>query len=305
MSRSYPSGYIAAVGAGLSAAFVLAGVLAFSYHLGDLAASKRAQGDSYAAQYPADTDKRIADCPTGASVPSLKQCIEEAITASHDAQRSEKDLGAQRQMADWAFWVLIVSCAGTTITAIGTAFLAIQIKLTREAVTDTGKATVAMEKQNDLATEAMQRQLRAYLGCIEIRAREFRPGKTPTFSFKIKNAGQSPAVRVRCVAKVFVRENEIPHAIKIRFGNAVDKSVINILPGQSPGVQWTAPVVEAELYNAVISGRVIFVYAGIVEYWDIFNKRRVTTFKNFLNREMLGETESVALSACTKGNYSS
>lgn len=190
MSRSDRSRHIAAASAGLLAIWVLSGLLAFSYHLGDLSASKRTQSYRFAAQYPADTDKRIADCPSDRSVSSLKQCIEEAITASHDAQRSERDLSAQRQMADWAFWVLVVSFGGTVITAIGTVFLAIQIKLTREAVNETGLATQAMIRQNYLAEQSQRPWININ---VDINEAVLDGERNLVVIFRFENIGQTVA----------------------------------------------------------------------------------------------------------------
>jgi len=198
MLGSDRSGYLAAVGAGLLAVFILAGVLAFSYHLGDLAASKRTQGYRYAAEYPSDTDKRIADCPTNASVSSLKQCIEEAIAASRDAQRSEKDLSAQRQMADWAFWVLVASCISTVVTALGTVFLAIQIDLTRKALKGTNNATDAMREANKIAKSHQRPWVTVAVKLISGIFYKEPGGKAWLKTIVVvKNVGNTPAFNLR------------------------------------------------------------------------------------------------------------
>lgn len=277
MSGSNRGGYIAAVSAGLSAVFVLAGVLTFSYHLGDLAASKHAQGYSYAAQYPADTDKRIADCPAGASVASLKQCIEEAVTASHDAQRSEKDLSAQRQMADWAFWVLVVSCVGTAITAIGTGFLAIQIKLTREAVEDTGKATLAMERQNEIAEDTARRQLRAYIR-VKIGDANIQPDQSLTVDFEYENYGSTPAFQVECSTFVALHPpNWVIPPLENAYPRGPDKTVCQ--PGQFSRVRGKLLGILPQGHYDLIDAGNLAIFAGFrIYYTDVFGEEWTTRF---------------------------
>lgn len=67
-----------------------------------------------------------------------------------------RDLKAQEIMAYWAMWMFVAAVLTFIITSIGTWLIWRQVKLTREAVEDTGKATKAMERQNEL-TERHQR----------------------------------------------------------------------------------------------------------------------------------------------------
>jgi hypothetical protein len=55
---------------------------------------------------------------------------------------------AQEASALWAIWMVVASIASVLITAVGNIFLYKQIVLTRDAVKGTGRATVAMERQN-------------------------------------------------------------------------------------------------------------------------------------------------------------
>jgi hypothetical protein len=66
------------------------------------------------------------------------------------------DLIAQQEMADASIMMGWAAIGTLVITAIGTLFLAWQVKLTREAVKDTGEATDAMQRQNEIS-EAAQR----------------------------------------------------------------------------------------------------------------------------------------------------
>ena len=91
-----------------------------------------------------------------AGLPYFAERIASAPDPQDADEREKRDLAAQEASALWAFWLLLVSVAGVVATVIGTGFLLWQIMLTREAVTDTGKATNAMERQNSLASAAQR-----------------------------------------------------------------------------------------------------------------------------------------------------
>lgn len=93
------------------------------------------------------------DAKKNASIVSLKAQNAPPLDRQ---ERENRDLAAQESMSLWAFWLLIVSVVGTVTTVVGTTFLLWQIILTRKAVKDTGDATKAMVRQNELA-EAAQR----------------------------------------------------------------------------------------------------------------------------------------------------
>lgn len=156
MSESDRSRHVALIGASLAAISVICGTLTYSYHMGELSGRKDAQAEGYAAAYPNDTSKQIADCWTKADTATAQECVAGAIQASHEAQRSEADLSAQRQMSDWAFWALIVGILMAFITTIGTYLIFRQVELTRKAVEDTGNATDAMLDANEIARAAQR-----------------------------------------------------------------------------------------------------------------------------------------------------
>ncbi|WP_156323768.1 hypothetical protein [Citromicrobium sp. WPS32] len=116
--------------------------------------SKDTEAQRHQTEYADRTDSRIGAC-FGNAVPE-RECVEKAIRDNHEQQRAEADLNAQRQMADWAFWVLVVAGASFIVTSIGTIFLAWQVYLTREAVKDTGEGTEAMVEANRIAANAQR-----------------------------------------------------------------------------------------------------------------------------------------------------
>lgn len=165
----------------LAVFIVVAGLWTMNLSLGHSKGLYRAEAQNYSQQYPADTDDRIARCPP---VPTdrLKACVEEAIADSHDAQRGEHDLNAQREMADWAFWLLIISIFTTSISAFGLWALLKTIWQGREA--------------NEIAREAMARQSRAWIGLEITKINYLKAGHstfTLSFEIRMKNIGNSPA----------------------------------------------------------------------------------------------------------------
>lgn len=194
MPGSDRSRHVASIGALFAAITILFGTLAYTFHMGQISGHKDAQAQGYAAAYPNDTSKQIADCWTTADTATAQECVANAIQASHEAQRSEADLSAQRQMSDWAFWALVIATVSTIVTGVGTVLLYQQIVLTREALEDTGNATNAMLDANKIAQNSAEIQLRPYLGItIESANGENDRG----FSLIVKNAGIIPAKKIR------------------------------------------------------------------------------------------------------------
>ncbi|MHA7820078.1 MAG: hypothetical protein ACX930_10575 [Erythrobacter sp.] len=210
MSDSNWNVRIAVIGCLAAILLIFWGLSVSIYATGFSSGIHQTEANGYAAEYSSDTDERINKCPTD-TVAALRECVEEAVTASHESQRAEYDLNAQRNMAEWAWWLLIVSTVGIGVTTIGTIFLAIQVQLTREAVKDTSDATKAMNRQNELTEQAQRPWLSIEL---ETRTPYFVNDQVfqTTLGLKIKNVGTSPATNVKVISKCFVNrdaDNEI------------------------------------------------------------------------------------------------
>ena len=67
-----------------------------------------------------------------------------------------RDLHAQEAMAFWAVWMFVAAAVTIVVTLIGTWMLWRQIKLTRNALEETRRATGAMERQTDLVERAQR-----------------------------------------------------------------------------------------------------------------------------------------------------
>ncbi|MBW8296170.1 hypothetical protein [Sphingopyxis sp.] len=107
-----------------------------------------------------------------------------------------RDLAAQEDMAFWAMWMFVAAMATFVVTSLGTLLIWRQVKLTRVAVEDTGKATMAMERQNEIAEQSQRPWLSVKYRALGPVVRE--PSGQFFFSYKIivTNTGQSPAIGI-------------------------------------------------------------------------------------------------------------
>lgn len=151
-----------------------------------------ADAQNAASTYSTEANQSIDERPVEPVI-DFRECAEKIVSATRDAQRAEYDLNAQRNMAEWAFWLLVISALGLAITALGTVFLAWQVNLTREAVKDTGEATEAMREANKIAERNAQRQARAYIFVKSATIDDpLFPGHGLSLILYLNNAGQTP-----------------------------------------------------------------------------------------------------------------
>lgn len=141
--------------AGLALLYVVLGIGAFFGALNAPHYGYQQRHPTYRAADPEQGNPSQIDRDR-AGLPYFAERIASGPDPQDTAEREKRDLAAQESMSVWAFWMLLVSAAGVVTTMLGTGFLLWQIMLTREAVKDTGDATKAMVRQNEL-TEAAQR----------------------------------------------------------------------------------------------------------------------------------------------------
>jgi hypothetical protein len=102
-------------------------------------------------------------------------------------QDRQSDLCAQWKAADWTKW-------GVLVGILGTLALLYQIKLTRDALEDTGKATIEMVEANRIARDTMKLQLRPYVSFTENGEKPVAPlSRDGKLVVRVKNFGQTPA----------------------------------------------------------------------------------------------------------------
>lgn len=172
--------------AGLTFLAVLAVIFIFWWgaSLGARSGYYSAQSAGYASQYPNDTDKRIEQCFTNSDIAAAKQCAQEAVTADRENQRGEHDLQAQREVADWTYYVLVISVLQIPLGVLGLIALVVTIQQGREAIRKAGESnSIALLAQRPwLSVEIVPKMLKRHGAAMRCE-----------IDINVKNLGQSVA----------------------------------------------------------------------------------------------------------------
>jgi flagellar basal body-associated protein FliL len=190
MSNSYR---IIGAAFGLIAILLLVGLMAFAvWSFKSIEEYQKANSDNRQeiSSYKQETGEQYAKACLEEDKPisAWAYCIVNSIDASRDAQRSNYDLKAQQEMAVWAYSLLLLTIGGFVISVVGLAALFLSLAQTRTAIKDT--------------REIGEAQVRAYVRITEgtVKLVSAHPSATdqlisPEIAIKIKNYGQSPALR--------------------------------------------------------------------------------------------------------------
>ena len=111
------------------------------------------------------------------------QCATEAMESAQEKSETRQGLYAQQDAARWGFWAMMIAAGSTLVTAFGTILLYKQIVLTRKAVLDTGKATEAMLRQNEIAEQAQ----RPWIEIMSVSVEKCGPLAEPNYEFVINS----------------------------------------------------------------------------------------------------------------------
>ena len=205
----------------------------------------------------------------------------------------KRDLAAQEASAVFSFWMVVIAASSALVTLIATILLYQQIKLTREAVEDTGLATVAMQSANEIARDSAQKQLRAYITVEPLGITDFGLVFYPPAFLKIINTGQTPANRI-CVHNwnsiegiTFDAEHFNPAHHRNILLPGID-SEISLGPGKD--MKLNLPIMIDELRtekNRIEAGKCVIAHFGAVSYFDIYGERRETYFAFYYQYPLL------------------
>lgn len=191
MSRSDWFKYYKIVGLAAAAFIVILGLYLIGHFTGRVSGYYSGKADYAADQYPSETKRNIDNCFDLPSRPEISQCVTEAINTSRENQRSEQDLSAQRDMSESAWWSLSLGVLQFFATIITLGFVKLTLDATLKAVEDTGNATKAMVRQNEL-TEAAQRPYVIIEAGQSPTAPDERGFIMPA-SYRYSNVGGTPA----------------------------------------------------------------------------------------------------------------
>ena len=139
--------------AGFGALFTALGMGAY---YGTLYAPAHKQYHSTSTVQAEDYRGPTISLPDIAAIPGAVERMVANPPPKSGEDHERRDLAAQEATAVWAFWMLCLSAVSIIITLVGTVLIYQQVKLTRRAVEDSGKATRAVELQNILARDAQR-----------------------------------------------------------------------------------------------------------------------------------------------------
>ncbi|MBP6363610.1 MAG: hypothetical protein KA233_07550 [Novosphingobium sp.] len=142
----------------------------------------------------AEAAKKDAERACVGTDPSVVfKCVSEKAETAYQTAHDEQDLSAQQRAASSALVTAILSFLALALSGVGVWFVKRTLDATLEAVEDTGKATQAMERQNELAQHAQRPWLK-----IEVRitkAENTGTGIVLRYEAKVTNIGKMVAER--------------------------------------------------------------------------------------------------------------
>lgn len=195
-------------------AIMLFGAVLLLYVLGILNGreSERRQHLPVAYSQSAQADARRA-C-VGRKDDALFDCIYERVAASQEQARGEQDLSAQQRAAASALASAVVALLTLVVSVFGVWFVKQTLEATLEAVKESGDATKAMIRQNEL-TEAAQRP---YI-VVEAGPSPTKPNRRGYImgaSYRYRNFGGTAAQILHQAHKIEVVEdrNKLPTPLK-------------------------------------------------------------------------------------------
>jgi len=142
-------------------------------------------------------------CDSITAVVELRRCFEQQIDSSWDTQKDQEDLYAQKQMADWAWWMVILTMAigvpSICLTGFGIWLVYLNLREAQHITIEAIKHTQVAEQTARIAERQLvvgQRPwVSAHIGiesAVTIKDGEF----IVEVIVRMKNYGQSPAISV-------------------------------------------------------------------------------------------------------------
>jgi hypothetical protein len=181
-------------------------------------------------------------------------CLAEAIEANREAKRSQYDLKAQQEMAEWAFGMLLVSFGGLLLTGFGVIYVVRAFRVATEA--------------NVLTRLALIEENRAYISIGETNpiTQHDRVRITQTWT----NGGNTPAVRARTHVSWICLTAPLPDDFDFPDLGTTQSVLFFIGPH---GTFYSSPLwVHTSLIDRTARGETYIYLWGWVDYDDVFEK---------------------------------
>lgn len=274
MPRGYRS-IIAALGlAIITAAFGL-GFYAASLDYTD---EQRHQPYRYAADKPIEVD-------AAASVPT--QSFEYRSPCDNPKGREESDLCAQWRAAEAAQESALWTRLGFFLGIAGTIGLFWTLYYTREAVKDTGDATVAMRESNAITRDFSKRQIRAYVSLdLADISLKLIVGEPYSINVVAINNGSTPATNVSFSNSLGAAPPDWQWDDEIA---ARSDTYLTVLHSQVPSNYAMAtkfPITE-DFIEAITEGHIIIHGRATCYYEDVFGDQHLTQIVIKIGKEQI------------------
>ncbi|MDX8356816.1 hypothetical protein [Sphingopyxis terrae] len=148
----------------------------------------------YANDAAKDIERSCGELPPSRA----RECIGEIITAQRENERSESDLAAQWESAEWAKWAGVAALAQLLATVIGLYYIKGTLDETRKAVEDTSEATDAMRKANEIALDGSRAWMRIDDIVLKTVATQIGDKLSVVIMLdaNVSNVGNAPALEV-------------------------------------------------------------------------------------------------------------
>lgn len=177
-------------------AFPLTGIIiaiALAWGVGWLQAREEYNRQQTPKAYAEAAKKDAERACIGIDPRAVFECVSEKAETAYQTAHDEQDLSAQQRAASSALITAVLSFLALVLSGFGVWFVKKTLDATLAAVEDTGRATEAMERQNELVVQAQRPWL-------TIQARITLAKKTSTgiklrFEAKITNIGNTVADR--------------------------------------------------------------------------------------------------------------
>ncbi|WP_205518160.1 hypothetical protein [Sphingorhabdus sp. Alg239-R122] len=266
-----------------------------AYYIGSVSSSYHSEQNGYSQNETTATEQAVAQCRLEPN-PTLEQCIAEQIKAGRDDYRSEQDLYAQRSMAQWAWWLLVISFAQIPLGFFGLIALIWTIRQGREGL---GKA----ERANEIARDSAEKQLRAYVLVTSIEIVDVALDYKPIAKISLMNSGATVAQNV----DMDIWFDLYPVDVEDKFLNpehVEGTSKGPVAPGQSTGgFLKLRRMLDQRLFTAWERGDATLIFFGCVSYEDCFGVARKTQFRFICSSDKLDDNGQPYLIVAAKGNH--
>lgn len=246
-------------------------------------------------------------CSGITAIEELRRCFDDHIKSGWETQRSQEDLYAQKQMAEWTFWTLLVTgfvgVPSVVATIWGVWLVVLNLREARKVTYAARRSNILTRKALEDAQIASERELRAYIGISSYRIENATNGETPSFHVEFTNFGNTPAFDVRSRTRVYPlkrgEENFSLEASPVHRHGTINPGQDNTINTNLPdGLHW-------ELTKTGIRNKAATLYAfGEIFYRDAFGKERETHYRSFWATDDVEFKNSDFFAIAEDGNWS-